>query len=99
MKKALERAGGDQNVALLGLGNLPKQVKVDPEGAMVTLSLHLSAAQYSDLFTRLAGVIVAVAQQEQERKATLTPAASDGAKGGAKPKKKKPARDDLAPRE
>ncbi|MSP60490.1 MAG: hypothetical protein EXR72_09150 [Myxococcales bacterium] len=63
VRLAIERAKRDQTVTLLGLSPILAAVKVDSDGPMVQLGLHLSAAQYGDLFTRLAGVVAAAAER------------------------------------
>jgi serine/threonine-protein kinase len=72
-RAALQRAQEQTMVRVLGLAPLVGAVKVDADGAELSLSLHLSAQQYEDLLTRVAGLVAAAAAEAQQN-----PAAPDG---------------------
>ncbi|HEX2571839.1 MAG TPA: serine/threonine-protein kinase [Polyangia bacterium] len=63
LRATLEEVGRNPMVALLGLRPLLDNLRIAEEGAMVNASLHLSAAQYADLITRLGGVASTMAQE------------------------------------
>ena len=66
LRDLVEKAKHDQTVTLLGLIPILNAVKVDSDGPFVQLSLHLTADQYSDLFTRFAGLIASTIDRSPE---------------------------------
>jgi hypothetical protein len=68
-RAALERAKKHPMTSLLGLAELTDATKVQADGALLSLSVHLSREQLGDLLGRLAGMIASAAAQARESSA------------------------------
>jgi hypothetical protein len=91
LRTTLEEVGRNPMVALLGLRPLLDNLRIAEEGPMVNASLHLSAAQYADLITRLSGVASTMAQE-----ISITSSRGQGSSDKPRPKAK-PASGNKAP--
>jgi tRNA A-37 threonylcarbamoyl transferase component Bud32 len=60
-RAAIEHGRHNQMLMLFGLSALFDAIKVETDGPLLLMSLHLSAEQYADLVTRLAGALSAAA--------------------------------------
>ncbi len=89
LRAMVEQAKRDQTMSLLGLAPILQAVKVDSQGALVRVTLHLSAEQYGDLFTRFTGLLASAAAASHVGPETGAPPAQDKP---ATPAKKKPAK-------
>ena len=64
LRDAVVEAAKNSNVAMLGLTDLVKAIKVDTDDTYVRCTLHMSRQQYADLVERATGVVTGMMSQQ-----------------------------------